>query len=276
MTKAKVKEQPALFEQEQPRGNIQEGSVKKNTNPPPTTARPPTPKSQTAPKPGTAVEKVRPMPRTDLLAAVVRASSDPNCSAEKMHSLLDARDRLMRQQAEVGFRKAYRAVKLAMPRIDKDGKIDEGTTRSGRQGKKARYASYENLNEIIEPVIRDNGLDLSLHSEPKPGSEGVMMRATLSYIANTDYGETVYSESSLVPMPPDPTGSKNGAQAMSSALAYAKRNAVIIVLNIVSYAPEDRDLDGHDPKPKRGTAAAQTAAAEPEMEDVGEVQFSRQ
>src|ERR1700681_976838 len=59
MTKAKAKEQPALFEQEpQPRGNIREGNVKKNTNAPPTTERPTAPKSQVAPKkPGTAVAK---------------------------------------------------------------------------------------------------------------------------------------------------------------------------------------------------------------------------
>ena len=199
--------------------------------------------------------------RPNLLAAIVAAASDPQCQPEKMHALLDVRNRLMREMAEVGYRRAYRDAKRHMPRISKDGKIDEGTTRSGRQGKKALYPTYENINKVISKILDDAGLDLSLHAEPKPVGEGVLVRATLSYVATTEYGEIVYAESSLVPMPPDPTGSKNAAQAMSSALAFAKRNAVILVLNLISDAPEDRDLDGatvekKDLRPAAGAAAA--------------------
>jgi hypothetical protein len=236
MSRTKTKPpQPALFVEEPPAAKL-----------------PAQPKT-TKPK-GTAVAKAEPG-RPNLLAAIVAAASDPGCQPEKMHALLDVRNRLMREMAEVGYRRAYRAAKLAMPTIDKDGKIDEGTTRSGRQGKKALYATYENINKVIGPTLDKNGLDLSLHAEPKPEGDGVLMRATLSYIAVTEYGEMVYAESSVVPMPPDPTGSKNPAQAMSSALAYAKRNAVILVLNLISHAPEDHDRDGRG-APKNKTQEA--------------------
>jgi hypothetical protein len=196
----------------------------------------------------------------NLLGAIMSAAADPACQPDKIHALLDVRERLMREQAMVGYRKAYRAAKDEMPVIDKDGRIDEGQTRSGRQGKKTRFATYENLQKLIEPVLAKCGLDLSLQSEPKPSGDGILMRATLSFIATTEYGEFVYSESTVVPMPPDPTGSKNAAQAVSSALSYAKRNAVILVLNIKTQAPPDRDLDGNDPK-KVEQAEAKMASA---------------
>lgn len=195
----------------------------------------------------TEVVPFQPKERPNLLAAIVAGAADPNCQPEKMHALLDVRGRLMCEQAEVGYRRAYRAAKSQMPKITKDGKLDEGTTRSGRQGKKTMWATYENINKVIGPILDAHGLDLSLHAEPKPGGDGVLMRATLSFVAETEYGEIVYAESSVVPMPPDPTGSKNAAQAVSSALSYAKRNAVVLVLNLISHAPEDRDLDGRRP-----------------------------
>lgn len=206
------------------------------------------PKKPATTKPKGEVAKVEQLPAPDLLRALVAAATDPNCQPEKMHALLDARERIMLEQAKVGYRRAYREVKAKLPVIDKDGRIDEGTTRSGRQGKKARFATFENLMTVVEPKLRDAGLDLSLQSEPRPGADGILMRATLSYIAQTQYGEIVYGESSVVPMPPDPTGSKNPAQAVSSALAYAKRNAIVLVLAIVSKDPKDRDVDGNDPE----------------------------
>lgn len=219
----------------------------------------PTPAKPTktaARKPAPTVQRVAPAARSlavveaapkNLLVSVMTAITNPDVDPAKMQALLDVRARLMRELAEVGYRLAYREARRRMPRIDKDGKLDEGTTRSGRAGKKARFATYENINTVIAPILDEAGLDLSLHAEPKPDGEGILMRATLSYIADTEYGKTVYSESSVVPMPPEP-GQKNAAQAISSALAYAKRNAVVLVLNIVSHAPEDRDRDGHDPK----------------------------
>lgn len=246
MTKPKLKEQPDLLSKvEPPRGNVaaaMDAARKDDAKAAEKAAAKPKPRAEVA-KVHQLPAKIDP-PAQNLLGAIIAAASDPKCQPEKMHALLDVRNRLMRERAEVGYRRAYRAAKAEMPRIAKDGRIDEGTTRSGRLGKKTMYATYENINKIVGPILEKNGLDLSLHAEPKPTGEGVLMRATLSHVATTEYGDIVYSESTVVPMPPDPTGSKNAAQAMSSALAYAKRNAVILVLNLISHAPEDRDDDG--------------------------------
>jgi hypothetical protein len=222
-----------------------------------------------------AVAKPSAVPERDLMSTLLDAISNPAVDPAKLNALLDIRGRIMREEAEVGYRRAYRAVKMGLPRIDKDGKIDEGTTKGGRQGKKARYATYENINVLTAPILERHGLDLSLHAEPKPDGNGILMRATLSYVATTKYGETVYSESSVVPMPPEPSGSKNAAQAVSSALAYAKRNAVVLVLNIISQAPEDRDRDGYPPKEIEGTVVdtpvtpAQIAKLNKAIEEAG-------
>lgn len=210
----------------------------------------------------------KPPAAPDLLAAIISAAADPTCQPEKVHVLLDARKRIMMEEAEVGFHRAYRELKAKLPRIDKDGNLDEGTTKSGRAGKKARYATYENLSEKIAPILRDVGLDLTLQSEPAPGGIGINMKATLTYIASTRYGDVVFSKSSDVPMPPDPTGSKNPAQAISSALSYAKRLAVILVCDINTRAPEDRDRDGNAPRARR--QAPEPSSPANELEDISD------
>ena len=245
---SKTKTEPELFGGDAP-VQVREGTTKSNTKERPTTKRPPAPKAQTAQhaKKGEVVP-FKPEPPS-LLVAIMSAAADPEVQPEKMNVLNDLRVRLMKEEAEVGYWLAYREISKKLPIINKDNKI-EITPREGarsRAKQETPYAGFENIMRVIKPLLEECKLDLSLHSEPAPGGIGIQIRATLTYVAVTQYGGCIHQEFSLVPMPPDPTGSKNAAQAISSALAYAKRNAIILVLNIVSSAKIDQDLDGHNP-----------------------------
>ena len=217
------------------------------------TAKPAAPKAKPIPKAkSTAVAKVDPAP-SNLLAAIMSASADPRCDGPKIHVLLDARDRVGTQEAEAAFWNVYGAVQDELPSISKDNKIV--IEKNGRTVRSTPYASYENLWKIIKPILSRHKLRLLLSSEPGTGGTGVQIRATLAFVSQTSVGLFTFKKECVVPMPPDPTGSKNAAQAISSALSYAKRNALIIALNIETHAPQDRDLDGNHPD-KVATEAA--------------------
>lgn len=203
------------------------------------------PKTAARPAESRAVAKVEPPKQAqNLLSSVMTAISNPKVNPDKMNALLDVRKRVMMEQAEVEFTQAFVKMHAKLPRIDKDGRLDQGTTRSGRQGVSARYATYENINDKCSPILAEHGFSLMLLPDnPPPGQPGIVIRAKLSYVCSTDYGEIVYSEHCTIPVPPEVSGGKNAAQGVGSALAYGYRYAVIALLRIVSYAPLDRDDD---------------------------------
>ena len=246
MTKAKTKEQPALFEQEQeqqPRVEVREGNVKKNTNPPPTTGRPPTPKSQVAPKkPGTAITQVepqRPMRALDALAAALAKAQDPAKMRELFQLYQDTEGKQLFHDA---------LLEIDFPSINRDGKIPV----SG--GKALRFASFENVHKAIMPLLRQHRFRMSFQPGPAPSGEGMVVTCRL--IRGT------YEESCMVPMSiVSASRAMNSQQAIGAAIKYASRYGMMYLLNLRSEAPEDRDTDGNLPKPKRDAKAG--AAAEP-------------
>jgi len=250
MTKAKAKEQPALFEQEQqPHVEIREGNVKKNTNPPPTTERPPAPKSQVAPKkPGTAITQVepqRPMRALDALAAALAKAQDP----AKMRELFQLHQDTEGKQL---FHDAL--LEIDFPSINRDGKIPV----SG--GKALRFASFENVHKAIMPLLRQHRFRMSFQPGPAPSGEGMVVTCRL--IRGT------YEESCMVPMSiVSASRAMNSQQAIGAAIKYASRYGMMYLLNLRSEAPEDRDTDGNLPRPSTKKGVAEPQAAGDGMED---------
>ena len=266
MTKAKAKEQPALFEQEQkPPVQINEGSVKKNTNPPPTTERPAAPKSQVAPKkPGTAVAKAEPR-STNLMVVFANAAADPACNPEKMQALAAMVDKMKAEEAEVAFTEAYIDMQEELPSISAKGLIEiEG--RTGGRGQKTPYAKYDEIMRVVKPILKKHKFAFVVVSEPNPSGVGVVVRGTLSRVHETQYGKAAHVKQTIIAVPLENSGSKNNVQGIGSSLSYAKRYAAIQLLNIISHLPQDDDNDGAGPKPKKGARAA-AADADDGMED---------
>lgn len=179
-----------------------------------------------------------------LLASLMKAISDPRANPEKVHTLLDARKRVMMEQAEVEYMVAYIKMQSLLPRITRDGKLDQGETRTGRRGVSARYATFENINDAVRPILVEHKFGLFLLPDAAPvGQSGIIIRGKLVYVCTTDYGEVVFQQECAIPVPAEVSGGKNAAQGAGSSISYGKRYATIALLNIVSYAPEDRDDD---------------------------------
>lgn len=207
MTKTTTKESAELFEQEVP--------------------APEKPGRRSVPA------KIVVPPPTNMLAIIANAAANPQVDVGKMRELLTMQREIMAEEARIAFTQAF--VDMELPSIGRDGKIDEGITKSGKQGKKTRYATFESINATITPLLKQNGF--SLWFEPDIGLEGrVVLRGHLDHVRG--HGKTC---SLSLPLE---TQNKNNLQGAGSSISYMKRYATMALLNIQSHAPEDLDIDG--------------------------------
>ena len=95
---------------------------------------------------------------------------------------------------------------------------------------RAKFASLPNITQIIRPRLAEHGLVWS--TQPSQDDQG---RPTLKYrLAHALTGETINDEMPLLLVKQDPQG-------LGSAITYARRYALLAVLNLVA----DDDDDGH-------------------------------
>jgi hypothetical protein len=225
-------------------------------------AKPAKPKrQQVAVVAGTAVAKAEPQ---NLLEALFRAISDPLVDGAKVHVMLDARERLMKEQAAVAFMRGYIRLQAVLPSINKDGLIDQGETRSGRKGSKSRYATYENINAVTKPILTEEQFGMLLLPDVGADGTGIIIRGQLGMVCQTQYGEIVHIERCTIAVPPETSGSKNAAMGVGSSLSYGKRYGAIALLNLVSHAPDDRDTDARAAKKAQPSGDASDIQAQTE------------
>lgn len=220
--KTKTKEQPALFEEGAPPPE----NIKKSLDEPPKSARSPAP-----PKSHAKNQVAKFEPPKSVLRIIAEAAANPAIDVAKMQALIEIqRDTEAKEQ----FHSAMLAVDADLPRITKDGKIEM------KSGKALRFASFENINKIVKPILRSHGLRLTFQPDVNPSGVGIIVHCHLT--------KGLYRESCTVPVPTTSASpAMNAQQGVGNAISYAKRYGTIALLNIETEAPEDRDLDGNDP-----------------------------
>jgi hypothetical protein len=162
-----------------------------------------------------------------FIQMIERASKDPNVDIDKMERLTQMLERMINRQAETAFNAALAAVQTELPVIPERGKI------KNRDGKvQSTYALWEDLNEIIKPILSRHGFALTFRT----GNDGPKMIVTgvLSHASG-------HSVSSTMILPMDSSGSKNEVQGLGSSTSYGKRYVAGALLNLTS---RDEDNDG--------------------------------
>ncbi len=211
---------------------------------------------------------------TNLLEALSRTIADPASQPEKLHVLLDARKRLMEEEAEVEFEDAYLTMHDELPVINADGRIvigaKSGSSPTGRQSSKqdTPYASYLNIQRITKPILKRNGFNLHTTPDVGPDGTGIVMRGKLARVCDTQYGKLVWAKTCAIPTTIEASGSKNQAQGITSGISYAKRQCAVVLLDLVSEAKEDKDNDGN-------TTGSKKRVADPESQEKPESKVDR-
>lgn len=169
----------------------------------------------------------------NLLTVIGRAASDPSIDVSKMQQMMEMQERLEARQAEREFNDAFMRLSARLPRVKKNGLITyEGT---GRNRAPLKYAKYEDLDRAIRSELREEGFALSFSTSTRAGG-GVAIVGKLRHISG-------HAEEATVELPADASGGKNSIQAIGSAISYAQRYAVKLLLNIV-FEGEDTDAQG--------------------------------
>ncbi len=193
-----------------------------------------------------AVGVHRPEEGGSFLAVIRAGAADPRCDVSKMEAMLRMQKEIMAEEARLAFIAAKLALTDKLPTINKDGKIEFKD--KGHGAATLKFASFENINDVIKPLLKEFEFDLWFSSQP--GVAGM-----INVIGNLEH-RLGFIRQTTFPMPHDASGGKSGAQGWASAFSFGKRVTTIGLLNIQTKAIEDRDRDGNEGnfKPAKGGA----------------------
>lgn len=162
-----------------------------------------------------------------ILQVIQRAAADPACDIEKMERLMQMHERFEARNAQTEFNAAMAAMQCDIPSIAERG---EGHNRK-------TYATLEDINDVIKPIMQRYGFAISFRVEHK--AEGVSVTGVLMHRAG-------HREETTMLLPTDTSGGKNAVQAVASSVSYGKRYVMCAMLNISTRGEDD---DGYAAAP---------------------------
>lgn len=170
-----------------------------------------------------------------IIHVIERAALNPDVDVEKMERLYAMHEKAMERQARMAFASALAELQPKLPVIDRNGRI-EVPAKDNRAGHVTPYATWEDMNDAIRPVLHEHGFAISFRiGQAQDG------KITVSGVLCHREG---HLEETTITLMHDSSGSKNAVQAVGSSVAYGKRYTAMALLNITSRAPQDADDDG--------------------------------
>jgi len=166
-------------------------------------------------------------PTVSLLNIIAEASRNPDTNIANLQALLQMQREVMADQAKIAFARALWRLKKDMPQIPKNGIIDLGT-----KGK-IKFARWEDMAEVIQPLMDREGFTLSFDTEERAREGGgSVVIGTLTHIDG-------HSKTARFSLPLDSGPGRNSLQAAGSTLSYGKRYVTELLLNIVRRGEDD-------------------------------------
>jgi ERF superfamily len=163
-----------------------------------------------------------------LLSAIVQLARDPAVDVTKLQALLGMQERMEARQGEIEFDRALARIAGQMPRVKKNGTVNLG------QGKGSyAFATWEDMDTIIRPLMASEGFTLSFTSELRNGEGGGLI------VTGTLLHRDGHSKSASMPLPLDTGAGRSNIQAAGSTLSYGKRYTAEMLLNIVREGVDD-------------------------------------
>ncbi len=167
-----------------------------------------------------------------LLGAIVQMASDPRVDVAKLDALLNMQARMEARQAEIEFNRAL--ARLPPMHVKKNGKIDL-TRKDGSSSGSVAFARWEDIAQVIEPMLAAEGFRLMFDSQPRTADGGGLI------VTGTLLHRDGHSKTASMPLALDTGPGRNNLQAMGSTLSYGRRYCAEMLLNIVR---ENEDDDG--------------------------------
>jgi len=179
-----------------------------------------------------------------VLQVIQKAASDPSCDIEKLERLMAMHERMQALNAQSSFNAAMAEMQCELPSIAERGK-GHGTV---------RYATLEDINDVIKPIMQKHGFAVSFkveHAQAGISVTGILMH------------RQGHREQTTMLLPTDTSGSKNAVQAVGSSTSYGKRYVLCALLNISTRGEDD---DGYAATPVASITGQQAKSIRTMME----------
>lgn len=159
-----------------------------------------------------------------ILQVIQRAAADPQCDIEKMERLMAMHERMQSRNAETEFNAAMARMQTEMPSIAERGEIKVNNQ------VRSRYATFEDINDVVKPIMQAHGFAISFRVDHEP--QQIKITGVLMHQAG-------HREQTAMVLPLDTSGSKNSVQAVGSSVSYGKRYVMSALLNITTRGEDD-------------------------------------
>lgn len=195
-----------------------------------------------------------------ILQIIQQVAMSPTADIDKMERLMAMHERFQAQQAKQQYDEALAQMQEELPVIGERGGIKD---KNGRI--QSTYALWEDINEMIKPVLAKHGFALSFRT-PR-NEKGIEVEGVLSHRAG-------HRETTSLLLPADVSGNKNGVQAVASSVSYGKRYTAGALLNFTTTG-EDDDGNGAVVTPRvTSVQAAQLAELLDKCSDKAKAAFA--
>lgn len=172
----------------------------------------------------------------DMMTIIEKAMMMPNFEIEKLERLLAMQKEIMAKNAEMSFTSALVRLSADLPRIVRSKSVAYDIDKNDKtKGKKEafKFAAYEDIDEVLRPLMAREGFHPSFDTAPRPGDGGgAIITCTLTHVDG-------HSMKASVPVALDSSGGKNNIQAMGSTISYGQRYCLKMLLNIVTVGEDD-------------------------------------
>lgn len=183
-----------------------------------------------------------------IFQIIERAARDPNVDIDKMQRLMEMHEKMQGIRAKAEYAAAFAEMQPHLPIIPEHGKGHNN----------ASYALWEDVNELIKPVLGQYGFGLSF--KVRDAASGVEITAVCSHRAG-------HSDETTKTFPLDTSGNKNPIQAAGSTISYGKRYTAGALLNLTSRLEKDDDGRHGGGKAMDPTAAPAKSSASLKRKD---------
>jgi len=183
-----------------------------------------------------------------ILSVIQRAAADPQCDIEKMERLMAMHERMQAASASAAFNSSMAEMQCEIPSI----------AERGRGHGAIKYATLEDINDVMKPIMQRYGFALSFKVEH--AQAGVSVTGVLMHRGG-------HREETTMLLPSDTSGSKNAVQAVGSSVSYGKRYVMSALLNITTRGEDD---DGHAAAPTANITAVQSLSIERLLDSASE------
>lgn len=170
-----------------------------------------------------------------MISMIERVVMSADADLDKLERMLAMKERMDAQNASRSYAAALSAARAEIPPIIKDATVDF-TSNKGRTHYK--HETLAGIAKQIDPVLSKHGLSYRFRTDQ--GNGGVRVTCIVQH-------RDGHSEETSLSGAPDGSGSKNGFQAVGSAVTYLQRYTLKAALGLS--AEVDDDAQGAAPRP---------------------------